>query len=120
MANKRKYYGIKEGRKCRLVVGTWDECFALVNGHPGAIFKSFLTHAQAMDFAEGIGQPVPKQKAPKKNPNQWNLDLYPCIERKSYRDPITGIYYKNRCVRRGGPTMTGADYQPTDDVGVPW
>lgn len=43
-----------------------------------------------------------------------------CLLRKSYRCPFKGIYFKNRCVVRQGPTVTGRDYVSSDDDSIPW
>jgi hypothetical protein len=87
------------------------------------LFKGFDRETAALTW---LASPPPTKGRPKTKPQKpqqksfWDQDKYPCIERKSYRDLVTGIYYKNRCVRRQGPTMTGANYEPSTDDSVPW
>ncbi len=48
MKNKlKKYYAVKIGRKSLVIVNSWKECYPLVNGFEGAIFRSFKTLPQA-------------------------------------------------------------------------
>ena len=44
-----KFYAVKVGRKTG-VYDTWDECKKLVNGYPGAIYKSFTNKEDAYKF----------------------------------------------------------------------
>ena len=44
-----KYYAVKVGRKTG-VYDSWDECKKLVNGYPGAVYKSFTNKSEAYDF----------------------------------------------------------------------
>ena len=120
---KKTHYAIRVGKRSNVIVKTWRECSALVTGFAGALFKGFDRESAALAW---LAAPPPTKGRPKiKRSSQdkkstWNQDLYPCIERKSYRDLITGIYYKNRCVRRSGPTMTGANYKPHIGNSIPW
>ena len=104
-----------------VVVRTWRECSKLVTGHPGALYKGFGSESAALAY---LASPPPSRKKTKpkslgKNAT-WDQDKYPCVERKTYRDQATGQLYKNRCVRRQGPTITGENYKPHIGNSVPW
>lgn len=43
----KQFYAIKKGRKCGVIVKSWEECESLVSGYKGAIFKGFKWHEQA-------------------------------------------------------------------------
>jgi len=49
---KKKFYAVKVGKKPG-IYETWDACKAQVHGHPGAVYKSFLTKSEALDFLSG-------------------------------------------------------------------
>ena len=46
-----KYYAVKKGRKPG-VYQSWAECKAMVDGFPGAVYKSFKTREEAVAFAK--------------------------------------------------------------------
>ncbi len=48
---KKKYYGVRVGRRTGIFT-TWDECKAAVHGFAGAVYKSFETEAEAIDYLE--------------------------------------------------------------------
>lgn len=60
-----KYYAVKKGKKTG-IFRTWDECKTVVNGYPGAQYKSFLTLEEAQAYMDG-GQ----NKAPEKEPEVY-------------------------------------------------
>lgn len=47
-----KYYAVKVGLKPG-IYRSWDECKVLVHGYPGAVYKSFQTEAEAVNFMGG-------------------------------------------------------------------
>lgn len=47
-----KYYAVKKGRTPG-VYQSWAECKAMVDGFPGAVYKSFKTREEAVSFVEG-------------------------------------------------------------------
>lgn len=49
----KKFYAVKNG-KTPGIFETWDECKKSVDGYSGAVFKSFKTKDEALDFL-GIG-----------------------------------------------------------------
>lgn len=51
----KKFYAVKNG-KTPGIFETWDECKKSVDGYSGAVFKSFKTKDEALDFL-GIGNP---------------------------------------------------------------
>lgn len=65
-----KYYSIYRGKSgTPKIVNTWDECKAEVIGCKGAIYKSFKTEKEAIEFlalnAEGKNEVKPKVKGEK-------------------------------------------------------
>lgn len=52
MAEKKKYYAVRVGRKTG-IFENWDECKSYVTGFPGATFKGFATLQEAEDFMSG-------------------------------------------------------------------
>jgi hypothetical protein len=85
------------------------------------LFKGFGQEPAALAYLAG-SPPARKKSKPRSlgKKASWDQDKYPCIERKTYRDQVTGVLYKNRCVRRRGPTMTGKDYKPHIGNSLPW
>ena len=45
-----KYYAVKKGRTPG-VYQSWTECKAMVDGFPGAVYKSFKNKEEALAFA---------------------------------------------------------------------
>jgi len=124
---KKRFYAVRKGHKSNIVVGSWDECRKLVDGFPGAVYKGFADyqHDEAQQFAKHgsyRGQSHKPKPAKKKSPpkSTWG-PKYPCIERKDYTDTLTGVHYKNRCVRRGsGIPIRGKNFKPHIGNSVPW
>ena len=56
-----KYYAVKKGRKPG-VYQSWAECKAMVDGFPGAVYKSFKTREEALlrekHFKTGVGRAI--------------------------------------------------------------
>ena len=52
-----KYYAVKKGRQTGVFL-TWEECSQQVKGFKGAIFKSFSSHQEAMDFLNDTPKPI--------------------------------------------------------------
>lgn len=50
-----KYYAVKNGKKPGVYL-TWDECKEQVNGFKGAVYKSFKTHQEALNFLGQSGE----------------------------------------------------------------
>ena len=46
----QKYYAVRTGKKPG-IYNTWEECKAVVDGYPGAQYKSFKTREEAEAFA---------------------------------------------------------------------
>ncbi len=46
-----KFYAVKKGSVTG-IFHTWDECKASVTGYPGAVYKSFKTKAEALEFLD--------------------------------------------------------------------
>lgn len=59
MANK--FYAVKVGKTPGIYL-TWDECKDNVNGYPGALYKSFKTMDEAVEYMGNVGF-VDKSKA---------------------------------------------------------
>lgn len=45
----KKYYAVKEGNK-RGIFETWEECKSSVNGYKGALYKSFSSYEDALNY----------------------------------------------------------------------
>lgn len=53
-----KFYAVKKGLQTG-IFNTWDECRNLVNGYPGAKYKSFKTLEEAQEY---LGIPIETKK----------------------------------------------------------
>ena len=117
----KKYYAIRHGRQSGIVVKTWAKCQELTTGFAGASFKGFSASQrdEAYKFAKGKTPAKQRLAATKQRPD-WDEELYPCIERLDFRDTLTGVLYRNRCRRRGGPTVRGDLYKPHIGNSLPW
>jgi len=113
---KKNFYAVRKGRKNNVIVKTWDECLSLVNGVSGAVYKGFQFIEEAERFAKNgnYGKFTPKPKV--KQNKQWGE----CLERKSFTDPFTGQFYKNRCVVKHIASVIGVNYVDTGETSVPW
>ena len=49
----KKYYAVRVGKTPGVYL-TWDDCKAMVDGFPGAIYKSFTSVADAEAFIDGV------------------------------------------------------------------
>ena len=49
----KKYYAVRVGKTPGIYL-TWDDCKAMVDGYPGAKYKSFGSLAEAEAFLEGV------------------------------------------------------------------
>ena len=49
----KKYYAVRVGKTPGIYL-TWDDCKAMVDGFPGAKYKSFPSVAEAETFLEGV------------------------------------------------------------------
>ena len=49
----KKYYAVRVGKTPGIYL-TWDDCKAMVDGYPGAKYKSFPSLAEAEAFLEGV------------------------------------------------------------------
>lgn len=58
-----KYYAVKAGRTPG-IYRSWDECKSVVDGFPGAIYKSFRTREEAEAFLGGWAQAAPQEGLP--------------------------------------------------------
>jgi len=56
---KKKFYAIKKGFKCGVIVKSWSECESLVNGYKSAVFKGFPDHESAKKW---LGKPEPVEQ----------------------------------------------------------
>lgn len=68
MANK--YYAVKKG-KIPGIYMAWDDCKRMVDGYPGAVYKSFKTTQEAAAF---IGEQIENKKSTQKSHGDKNLD----------------------------------------------
>lgn len=49
----KKYYAVQVGKTPGIYLN-WDDCKAMVDGYPGAIYKSFASVAEAEAFIDGV------------------------------------------------------------------
>lgn len=49
----KKYYAVRVGKTPGIYM-TWDDCKAVVDGYPGAMYKSFTNLSDAEAFLEGV------------------------------------------------------------------
>ena len=47
---KKTHYAVKQGRKCGVIVKSWEQCRKLVEGYSGAKFKGFSCHEDAKEW----------------------------------------------------------------------
>ena len=50
----KKFYAVRRGRKTGLFTA-WSDCAAAVRGYHGAVYKGFMTEAEARDWLTGTG-----------------------------------------------------------------
>ena len=55
----KKYYAVRVGKTPGIYL-TWEDCKAMVDGYPGAKYKSFASIAEAEAFLEGVNASVMK------------------------------------------------------------
>lgn len=55
-----KFYSVKVGRTCGIYT-SWADCQAQTKGHSGALFKSFTTRAEAVEYLHDGNVPVKEQ-----------------------------------------------------------
>ena len=51
----KKIYAVKRGRKTGIFT-VWAECSAQVQGFQGAVYKGFMTEAEARDWLDGAAR----------------------------------------------------------------
>lgn len=56
MARKKSWYAVKKGKNTGLFC-SWEECRAMVEGVPGAVFKGFYTKEEAEAYLAGDASP---------------------------------------------------------------
>ncbi len=57
---KKKFYAIRKGKQTGLFT-SWEQCKPLVQGYPGAVYKSFQTEQEALAYLDGSAPPQAKQ-----------------------------------------------------------
>jgi hypothetical protein len=55
---KKNFYAVKRGNGGPAIYTTWPECEARVKGFQGAVFKGFVTRAEAQAFLDGSAGPA--------------------------------------------------------------
>ena len=58
----KKYYAVKRGRKTGIFT-VWVECAAQVQGFQGAVYKGFITEAEARDWLDGAADSAAKKSS---------------------------------------------------------
>lgn len=47
---RKNFYGIKVGKKCGVIVHSWEECKDLITGVPGAQYKGFKWEVDVLEY----------------------------------------------------------------------
>lgn len=94
MASK-KYYGVRAGRVPG-VYSNWGQCKQQIDGFPNAIFKSFLTEAEAKAY---VNQAAKISEVQSDEKHELAIDIF-----------VDGSYYKNQyswafAVYQGGKVL---------------
>ena len=55
---RKNFYAVKRGNGGPAIYTTWPECEARVKGFQGAVFKGFVTRAEAQAFLDGSAGPA--------------------------------------------------------------
>ena len=106
-----KYYGVKVGRKCNVVVNSWEKCERLVHGFSGSKFKAFKNKDDAIKFAGKRSSPkARKKKIPPESINSEPM-IY-TISTKGKGDCLgRGMFEgSNRCLIRDFGITTGINF----------
>ena len=77
----KKYYAVRVGKTPGIYL-TWDDCKSMVDGYPGAKYKSFGSLAEAEAFLEGA--------TVQQEPQEYKSDNYAFVD-GSY-NVVTGVY----------------------------
>lgn len=85
----KKYYAVRVG-KTPGIYQDWDECKNMVDGYPGAKYKSFGTIAEAEAFLEGIEYNISASKEETCCIQTDEMDTYAFVD-GSY-NATTGVY----------------------------
>lgn len=101
----KKYYAVRIG-KVPGVYLTWDACKEMVNGYPGAVYKSFPTKEEAEQFVESAAAVSQQKELPQGDRPYAFVD-------GSY-NPATKVYgYGGYLVKDGKQhVLQGADDKP--------
>ena len=98
----KKYYAVRVGKTPGIYLN-WDDCKAVVDGYPGAKYKSFGSIAEAEAFIEGVAY------TPATNMEAFCEAVVPSAEGKPYAfvdgsyNIVTGVY------GYGGFLITGSE-----------
>ena len=71
----KKFYAVKVGKQPG-VYKTWAECQKQVTGYSGALFKSFLTEAEAQEYVSGNASATPVDNNQQERPAGKYYDIY--------------------------------------------
>lgn len=83
----KKYYAVRIGKTPGIYL-TWEDCKSMVDGYPGAKYKSFSSVAEAESFLEGIDyNEMPNQQNEIEKSNE---DAYAFVD-GSYNE-LTKVY----------------------------
>ncbi len=79
----KKYYGVRAGR-IPGVYNNWLQCKKQIDGFPNALFKGFLTEAEAQAYVKQAGN-ISSLQADKQDNQAPTVDVF-----------VDGSYFKNR------------------------
>ncbi|MGL4774233.1 MAG: viroplasmin family protein [Clostridium sp.] len=92
----KKYYSVYKGKSgSPKIFTTWDECKAEVHGCKGAIYKSFPTEQEAIEFLRLNSQGKPLNKKEEETENVEGLQIYVdgsfSLEKENYSYGLVAI-----------------------------
>ena len=125
---KKNFYAIRIGRECNLLVKTWAECSELTSGYPGAVFKGFSAHQEAIAFLDGKPPKWAAPKSPDRAAKECGPEdsvqsgvFIPATVKKDKYGYFKPRYYRYRgCLGADYGRIIGKNYVPGHETGVPW
>ena len=93
----KKFYAVKRGRKTGIFT-VWAECSAQVQGFQGAVYKGFMTEAEACDWLDGVSDSSAPRAA--KSGTAAKKSSAPPVEEPVDADYI--IHTDGSCLRNPG------------------
>lgn len=87
----KKYYAVRVGKTPGIYLN-WDDCKAMVDGYPGATYKSFTSVAEAEAFLEGLSGSTAKKTNVTSVYEQTSGEQHPYAFVDGSYNVATGVY----------------------------